>query len=190
MMIKTAQAKVPITNDETEAVVPTVADDGGGFGFFKALTVTLVVAALAIFAFYFYSAYGAGSPEEPFKVPDNAPVPGQLGLSLDPSKPLYEQDIPMQSRNAQKSREAQTDADRQTLRGNLQLAATRYKDAFTYDPKPELSLRLGEVYWQTGKTEEARNWWMRHLNDAPNSKARPYIEQTLRNAGSLPIAPH
>lgn len=107
-------------------------------------------------------------------------------LGPDFSKPLYEQEIPVQNRNAQKAREAELEGDRQVERGFLGMAATEYKKAFGFDPRPDLSLKLGEVYLQNNKIEEAKNWWARHLRDAPGSKAAGYIDQTLKSATSMP----
>ncbi len=185
-LMKTTPNPVP-TSDRTEAVVPTV-DGAGGFGFFKALTITLVLAALAIAAYYYYSHSGGPVPDEPFTVPPNAPVPGQVGGAATPdlSTPLYEQEIPVQSRNVDESRKAELEGDRMYQRGTLDQAATEYRKAFQLNPKPELSLKLGEVYWHRSKPDEARAWWSRHLKDAPESKARTYIEQNLKSLAALP----
>jgi eukaryotic-like serine/threonine-protein kinase len=186
-LMKTMQNQVPITSEETQAIVHTVEDAGGGFGFFKALTITLLIAASAIAAYYYYSISNVGQfPEETYP---NAPVPGRL-TGPDLSKPLYEQEIPIQNRNAQKAREAELEGDRQVERGFLGMAATEYKKAFGFDPRPDLSLKLGEVYLQNNKIEEAKNWWTRHLRDAPSSKAASYIDQTLKTATSMPMPPH
>ena len=190
-LMQTVQNPMPITSDKTEAIVPTVPEEGGGFGFFKALTITLVLAALAIGAYYYYMNYGGGqAPEEPYSLPGNVPLPGQdSAQGPDLSKPLYEQEIPVQNRNAQKAREAEIEGDRQVERGYLGMAATEYKKAFGFDPRPDLALKLGEVYLQNNKIEEARNWWARHLRDAPNSKAAAHIEQSLKSATSMPLPP-
>ena len=187
-LMKTVQNPVPITSEKTEAIIPpTVEDEGSGFGFFKALTITLLLAASAIAAYYYYSISNTGHfPEESY--PD-APVPGRLGSGPDLSKPLYEQEIPIQSRNAQKAREAELEGDRQVERGFLGMAATEYKKAFGFDPRPDLSLKLGEVYLQNNRIEEADRWWKRHLRDAPTSKAAEYIHQTLKSATSMPVPP-
>lgn len=190
-LMQTMQNPMPTTSERTEAIVPTVSDEGG-FGFFKALTITLLLAALAIAAYYYYTNYGGGAAPEVYSpVPSNAPVPGQTSGSAGPdlTKPLYEQDIPVQNRNAQAAREAELEGDRQVQRGYLGMAATEYKKAFGFDPKPALSLKLGEVYWQNNRPEEARAWWTRHLKDAPGSKAADYIAQTLKSVGSVPTAP-
>ncbi|MBN1209629.1 MAG: protein kinase [Myxococcaceae bacterium] len=187
-LMQTLQNPMP-ESDRTESIVPNAPDEAGGFGFFKALTITLVLAALAIAAYYYHTFYAGPRPDEPFSLPANAPVPGQLAgnpQGPDLSKPLYEQEIPVQHRNAQASREHEREGDRQTQRGNLGLAATEYKKAFQFDPKPELSLKLGEVYWQSNRVDEARSWWSRHQKDRPNSKALPYIEQALKSVAAMP----
>ena len=188
-LIQTALSPAPITTDRTEALVPP-AEEEGGFGFFKALTVTLLLAASGIAAYYYYSLSNTGQlPEESYP---HAPVPGRAMGSVggpDLSKPLYEQEIPVQNRNAQKAREAELEGDRQVERGFLGMAATEYKKAFGYDPRPDLSLKLGEVYLQNNKIDEASHWWERHLRDAPGSKAAGYIRQTLKSATSMPMPP-
>jgi serine/threonine protein kinase len=187
-LMQTVQNPMPITSDKTEAIVPTVPEEGGGFGFFKALTITLVSAALAIGAYYYYMNYGGGqAPEEPYSLPDNVPLPGQNSAAgPDLTKPLYEQDIPIQNRNAAKAREAEIEGDRQYERGHFGMAATEYKKAFGFDPRADISLKLVEVYLQNGRIEEARNWWERHRRDSPNTKASAHIEQALKSATALP----
>jgi serine/threonine protein kinase len=190
-LMKTTPNPMP-THDRTEAVVPTVPEEGG-FGFFKALTITLFLAALAIAAYYYYSVYGGPSPDEPYTRPINAPVPGETKAGPDINTPLYEQQIPEQSRDVEGARKAAADGDRMFQSGSLNQAASDYKKAFRFNPTPELALKLGEVYWQRylvdgqrPQIEEARAWWGRHLSDLPDSKARPYIEQSLQSLAALP----
>jgi serine/threonine-protein kinase len=186
-LMQTVQNPMPITSDKTEAIVPTVPEEEGGFGFFKALTITLVLAALAIGAYYYYVNYGGHAPDEPYSRPSNAPVPGQNStLEPDVLTPAYKLEIPIQNRNAQKAREHELEGDRQFVRGEFGLAATEYKKAFGADPRSDLSLKLVEVYLQNNKIEEARHWWARHLRDSPNSKAVAHIEQALKSATSMP----
>jgi serine/threonine-protein kinase len=131
--------------------------------------------------------FGGQGPDEPYSLPNNVPLPGQNSAAgPDLTKPLYEQDIPVQNRNAQKAREAEIEGDRQFERGYFGMAATEYKKAFGFDPRPDLSLKLVEVYLQNNKIEEARNWWARHLKDSPNSKAAAHIEQALKSATAMP----
>ncbi|WP_224362198.1 serine/threonine-protein kinase [Hyalangium versicolor] len=190
-LMQTVQNPVPTatTSDRTAAVMPNSSEEEGGFNFFKALTITLLLAAIAIAAYYFYYNNPGGAPD-PGAYYKGAPIPGQTAADTGPDlTPLYEQEIPVRNRNAQKAIKFETEGDRQVQRGYLGLAASEYKNAFMADPKPELSLKLGEVYWQNGKPDEANHWWARHLKDAPNSKARGYIEQTLKSNAALPMPP-
>jgi serine/threonine-protein kinase len=191
-LMKTTPNPVP-TTDKTEAVVPVVPEGEGGFGFFKALTITLVLAALAIAAYYYFSIHGGGPSDAPYTRPINAPVPGETKVAPDANAPLYEQDIPLESRNVDESRRAETDGDRMFRSGPLNQAASEYKRAFRHNPRPELALKLGEVYWQRyhvdgqrPQLEEARAWWDRHLKDLPDSRARAYIDQSLQSLAALP----
>jgi serine/threonine-protein kinase len=191
-LMQTTQNPMP-TSERTEAAVPTVPEMEGGFGFFKALTITLFLAALAIAAYYYYSLYGGPSPDEPYTRPINAPVPGETKANPDINTPLYEQDIPDQNRDVNESRKAEADGDRMFQSGSLNQAASDYKKAFRFNPRPEVALKLGEVYWQRyhvdgqrPQIDEARAWWSRHLTDLPDSKARAYIEQSLQSLAVLP----
>ncbi|MDY7230775.1 serine/threonine-protein kinase [Hyalangium rubrum] len=186
-LMQTALNPMP-TSDRTEAVVPTVSDAEGGFGFFKALTITLFLAALAIAAYYYFNVYQGPPPEEPYTRPSNAPVPGETSANPDANTPLYDQEIPVQKRNVDESRKAELEGDRVYQKGTLDQAASQYRSAFRLNPKPEIALKLGEVYWQRYHTDkqrpqldEARAWWARHLKDAPDSRARGYIEQSLKS---------
>jgi eukaryotic-like serine/threonine-protein kinase len=194
-LMQTTPNPVP-TSDRTEATVPTVGDElSGGFGFFKALTITLVLAALAIAAYYYFT-FNSGPPDR-YSLPGNAPVPGKSLESKGPDihTPLYDRQIPFQERNASESRKAEEEGDRQIRRGNLPLAATHYKRAFQFDPRPELALKLGEIYWQSetieqgARLQEMRGWWQRHLTDEPGSKAGPYINEILKRLGAMPASP-
>jgi serine/threonine-protein kinase len=190
-LMKTTPNPMP-SSDRTEAVVPTVSEEGG-FGFFKALTITLLLAALAIAAYYYYTVHGGPRPDEPYTRPINAPVPGETNVNPDINTPLYEQDIPEGSRDVNESRRAETEGDRMFQSGSLNQAASEYKKAFKLNPRPELALKLGEVYWQRyhadgqrPQLDEARAWWARHLKDLPDSRARSYIEQSLQSLAALP----
>jgi serine/threonine-protein kinase len=59
--------------------------------------------------------------------------------------------------------------------GQLPEALQRYQAAFAANPTPELSLKLGELYFQSNQLPQARGWWGRHLKDAQASRARKYI---------------
>ncbi|MEN9799194.1 MAG: hypothetical protein RL653_2890, partial [Pseudomonadota bacterium] len=66
-------------------------------------------------------------------------------------------------------------------RGQLEIATTHYKMAFQKDPRPDLSLRLGELSLRLKRPADAEGWWNRHLKDAPDSRARAYIRNALAN---------
>jgi serine/threonine-protein kinase len=119
-------------------------------------------------------------------------VPRETTAAPEQNIPLYAQEFPLEGRDVDGSRRAEGDGDRMYQGGTLSQAATEYKRAFRLNPKPELALKLGEVYWQRylsegnrTQLEEARAWWSRHLKDQPDSKARPYIEQA-QSLAALP----
>jgi serine/threonine protein kinase len=197
-LMQTTPNPVPRTSDRTEAVVPTV-EESGGFGFFKALTITLVLATIAIVAYYYFNNYyNRGPSDQPSRPPPNAPVPNKPLGSADgmDTKPLYEQDIPFQGRDAKVSREAEAEGDQQIRRGEFSMAVMAYRNAFIADPRSELALKLGEIYWrnenvndQDARIEAMRGWWQRHLKDEPNSKAAPYINRVLSQLTPKPATP-
>ncbi|MET0406132.1 MAG: serine/threonine protein kinase, partial [Cystobacter sp.] len=122
----------------------------------------------------------------PFVPPPNAPLPGQESAAHAPAPvlPLYEQAIAPRRRDEREAGRRKQAGYEAFRGGNLELAATEYRNAFVLDPTPELSLMLGEVYWARGITDEARGWWRRHLRDDPASKARPTL--LLKDPGLLP----
>jgi serine/threonine-protein kinase len=160
-------------NDKTEAVVPTVSDSGGGVGFLKAFILTLALVSLALGGYWLFSSWRSSSRDKPFVPPKNAPIPGQeSGALLPDALPGYEREIPKEARNPEQAERLEQSGDEAFKRSHLDLAATEYKKAFLLNPTPELSLKLGEVYWVRKHTDAARGWWMRHLRDLPDSKAR------------------
>lgn len=92
---------------------------------------------------------------------------------------LWAQQIPEAIRDAPGSTRLNHDGDAALRRGDPGIAITKYKEAFSRDPSPELALKLGELYYQQDELAEAKNWWERHLTDAPASKARAYIKQVM-----------
>jgi serine/threonine-protein kinase len=162
--------------EKTEAMVDVIPDTGGGFGFFKAFTLTLVVVSLGLAGYWLYSSWRA-QEQTPFVPPKNAPIPGRRSGAFvpDPSVPLFEQEIPREARNLQEAQRRQQSGFEAFRNGNLDLATTEYRNAFVFNPSPELSLLLGEVYWARDIPDQARGWWRRHLRDLPDSKARATI---------------
>jgi serine/threonine-protein kinase len=163
-----------LLHDKTEALVATVPDAGGSFGFLKAFVLTLALVTLGLVAWWLYSNWRNQSLEQPFVPPKNAPIPGQEsgGLVPAPGKPLYEREIPADKRNLKEAQQRRQAGYAAFKSGDLEAAATEYQAAFAAAPSPELSLILGEVYWALDSHEEARAWWKRHLRDLPASHAR------------------
>ncbi|WP_375773836.1 protein kinase [Archangium gephyra] len=162
-------------HDKTEAIVATVPDAGGSFGFLKAFVLTLALVTLGLAAWWMYTSWRNQSQETPFVPPKNAPIPGQESGAYVPSAPgapLYEQDVPADKRNPKEAQQRRQAGYAAFKGGNLQAAATEYRAAFVAEPSPELSLILGEVYWALESHDEARGWWKRHLRDLPGSQAR------------------
>ncbi|WNG37857.1 protein kinase [Archangium violaceum] len=163
-----------LPGSKTEAMVSAVTDTGGGFGFLKAFVLTLALLTLGLVGYWLYTSWRSQTQEKPFVPPKNAPIPGQeSGANVpSPGTPLYEQDVPAKKRDSKQALQRRLAGYAAYKNGNLELAAREFGTAFSLDPSPELSLILGEVYWALDNHEEARGWWMRHLRDLPESKAR------------------
>jgi serine/threonine-protein kinase len=93
--------------------------------------------------------------------------------------PLYERQVPPEDRDVQAAARLDEEGDRAHYAGDLEAAAQKYREAFEKNPTPEISLKLGEVLFRSGRAREAKSWWRRHLQDRRDSKAKHYIEQTL-----------
>jgi serine/threonine-protein kinase len=175
-------------HDKTEARVPTVSDAGGGVGFVKAFVLTLALVSLSLGGYWLYTSWRSASHDKPFVPPKNAPIPGQESGALMPDPtPGYEREIPKEARNPEQAERLEQSGDDAFKRTHMDLAATEYRKAFFLNPTPELSLKLGEVYWVRKYNDEARGWWKRHLRDLPDSKARDTLLKKmpdLESAGS------
>ncbi|WXH33050.1 Serine/threonine-protein kinase PknD [Myxococcus stipitatus] len=176
---------ISATREKTDSIVPTQPGVGsGGLAlFFKSLTVVLLIAGAAISAVTYFDLWsGKGDVVTPFNpVPRNAPVPGRVGTPAtgDSEQPLYEQLIPATRRNLEESRKHAQAGDDALERNDIPLATSKYREAFQWNPDPELALKLGELYWYRGAHDEARGWWSRHLRDVADSKARAHIERLM-----------
>ncbi|NOK22026.1 serine/threonine-protein kinase [Corallococcus carmarthensis] len=176
-----------LASDGTRTSVAAPASSGGDgiILFFKALTTVLVLGAVGFFVYYFGIGAGSGSEGGQYVAPPNAP---RL-LTAGSDQPEYLRQIPSNARNVDKARKLTLDGDRDVLAGELTRATSSYKEAFLYNPEAELALKLGELYWQRDNTDEARGWWVRHLTDMPDSRARAYIEVRLGSPVARPSAP-
>jgi serine/threonine protein kinase len=122
-------------------------------------------------------------PEKPAAPPPgDTPIAAQqeLPLSTKPGDRLWEAPAPARAYPAAAD-ELIVKGDAAFQRGQLDLATTHYKLAFQKDPRPDLSLRLGELSLRLKRPADAEGWWSRHLKDAPDSRARAYIRNALQN---------
>jgi eukaryotic-like serine/threonine-protein kinase len=148
---------------------------------FKIVTVLLVAIAMAVAGAFIHTVMKQKEEEAVFVPPPNAPVKikdPKVEPTIDFER-LWEQQIPESMRDAAASTKLNNDGDAAWRRGDPSMAITKYKEAFSRDPSPEVALKLGELYYQQDEVAEAKNWWVRHLADAPSSKARAYIKQVM-----------
>ena len=148
---------------------------------FKVVTVIVVAVALGVAAAFVRTSLKQKEDEQALVAPSNAPVKikdPRVQPPIDFER-LSEQQIPEALRDPAASSRLNHDGDAAWRRNDPAMAITKYKEAFSRDPMPELALKLGELYHQQDETAEARKWWGRHLTDAPSSKARAYIKQAL-----------
>jgi serine/threonine protein kinase len=148
---------------------------------FKILTVVLVVIAMGVAGAFIHTVMKQKEEEAVFVPPSNAPVKIKDPNAAEPLDldRLWAQQVPEQLRDPAASTRLNHDGDSAWRRGDASMAITKYKEAFSRDPSPELALKLGELYYQQDEVAEAKSWWERHLADAPSSKARAYIRQVM-----------
>jgi serine/threonine-protein kinase len=152
----------------------------GGMVIFKGVTVLLVLVSVGLSGFYLYQLYYGPPAHEQYRPPPNAPVRIEAAAGgAAAEQPLYQREIPANRRDPSKSAQLAREGDEAHQRGLSEAAATKYLEAFSKDPTPELSLKLGEIYFHRNESENARGWWDRHLRDHAGSKARSYIEQVF-----------
>ncbi len=188
-----SHSRTPVSEESTLApegtrtavLAPASSGGDGIILFFKALTTVLVLGAVGFFVYYFGIGAGSGSENGGYQLPQNAPRPINAGADV----PDYQRQIPSASRNVDKARKLTRDGDRDVMAGELVRATSLYREAFLYNPEAELALKLGELYWQRDNTDEARGWWVRHLTDMPDSRARAYIEVRLGSPVARPSTP-
>jgi len=150
---------------------------GSGMGF-KVLTVVLVCIAIGVAAVFVYQAMLARQheKEEVYVPPPNAPV--QIVQPNDTTQ-LHQRDVPEGERDKGGAARLSGEGDRAWAKGDRAGAIDKYKQAFSLDPDPQTSLKLGELYYQSGQLDDAKDWFERHRKDAPDSKANAYISEVL-----------
>ncbi len=165
----------------TRPVAPRFTGEGSLLAF-KVLTVLLVTVSLGLAGWYLYTL--VASPEVEPRTWGDAPKPvaaapaDDSDAPVDPTAP-YEQLPALNARDPKAARRLAIEGDQARTSNRLDLAITRYLEAFEKDPDPEYSLKLGEVNFQRDEHDAARGWWKRHLRDKPDSRARTYIEERL-----------
>ena len=175
---------VPLARLGVDATLPSERETGGGMLAFKLVTVALVALSLVLAGVYLYQVTVGGPSIEPYVAPPNAPVridrtPTPVPVARAPDGPPYERQVAADQRDPAGAAKLAREGDEAHRRGQTDVAAARYEEAFEKDPTPELSLKLGELCFQRNDGEKAKGWWDRHLRDAADSKARSYIEQAL-----------
>ncbi len=181
--VTTDPDRVPPTrqHDITDKMAPVrrreeaVRAGGGGMAF-KVLTVVLVCIAIGVAGVFIWQAVQQKKQEEVYVPPPNAPV-RITDDTKDLGGNLWEREVPPSRRDRNAAGRLAGEGDRAWVKGSKTEAIDKYKQAFAADPDPETSLKLGELYWQQGQTDEAKSWFARHKRDAPDSKALGYISE-------------
>ncbi|HYV46938.1 MAG TPA: protein kinase [Myxococcaceae bacterium] len=135
----------------------------------KWVTAALVTVALGMGGFFVWqlmapSSADAGQPPPPVKV-----------VEAPRSREPYDAVVPAEKRDAAAASRLEREGDMFHRTGQLPESLQKYQEAFAANPSPDLSLKLGELYFQSNQLPQARGWWGRHLRDAQASRARKYI---------------
>jgi serine/threonine-protein kinase len=162
----------PMTTAPTAAVVTESHDTGASGVIFKVATAVLVVLALGLGGVFAWTKYLRPPAPERHVIPVNAPVPGVANHLHDP---------PAAQRQPAEAIRVALEGDEACLKGAYDYALSRYLDAWSKDPQPELALKIGELYFHKDEKKEARAYWERYRRDAPSSKAVPYVEQMMKD---------
>ncbi|MFT3708744.1 MAG: serine/threonine-protein kinase [Archangium sp.] len=164
--IPSAMTNAPTTSPERD----TTPGSGASSIIFRVATALLVLLALTIGGIYVWNMMQ--KKPEVYVPPPNAPLTGS-------GRP-WEYDPPREKRRPGESTRIGQEGDDAWHKGAMDFALSRYLDAWNADPQPELALKIGEIYFQKGMEQDAREWWTRYRKEVPNSKALPYIEPMLK----------
>ncbi len=130
----------------------------------KAIAISLAALAVGLSGVYLLQA--AGQRKDVFVPPSALSAASELRLA--PSKRRPSDAVKLTS-----------DGDDAVNKGNAELALQRYLEAWQLDTSPELSLKIGELYFHQDKLAEASAWWRRFRRDAPSSKAISYLDEVM-----------
>ena len=129
----------------------------------------LLLGGIGIFA---YQQFSQPRVEVPYVKPLNAPVVGG-------DEKLWDLALSADKRNAKDAEKAMAEGDALWHDRKTDLSLTRYLVAWQADQRPEIALKIGEIYFQKNKLEDARNWWGRVRKDAPSSSAIAYLNAVM-----------
>jgi serine/threonine-protein kinase len=174
-LMRTVPNPVP-TRGATDEQLPSVPPPTGGFGFLKALTILMVLAAAGLAYYFFY--LRITPPDEPFVLPPNAPVPGaeSRGPAAAPDQ-LHAQNVSEQ--DVKESGKSEQEGDGFYKSGNLQSAANAYRQAFQHNPRPVLALKLFSVF-RIIHPDEAPTWYRRYVEMVPGSKVPTLFQDEVQ----------
>lgn len=139
----------------------------------KVVTAGLVTVALGLGGFFIYQL---------LSTPASATTvvgPGSGGETGSDSRPLYEQTLAAEKRDPATAERLEREGDLFHRTGQVSEALARYQQAFAANPAPALSLKLGELYFQSNNQQLAKAWWARHLKDDGTSRAKKYILEAV-----------
>ncbi|MFT3836539.1 MAG: protein kinase [Myxococcaceae bacterium] len=136
---------------------------------FKVLTVVLVCIAVGVAAVFIYQAVMVkqqrDKEENTYVPPPNAPV-----RIVENTETAHDHGAAVR---------AAQEGDRAFAKGDRDIAIERYSVSYKAEPDAQVALKLGELYYQQGKLDDAKEWFEKHRKDAPDSKAAPYISEVL-----------
>ncbi|HVE81577.1 MAG TPA: protein kinase, partial [Myxococcales bacterium] len=92
-----------------------------------------------------------------------APIPPPPAAAPAASTAAYDQAVPAEKRDAALAARLEREGDMFHRTGQLAEALQKYQAAFAANPTPALSLKLGELYYQSNQLPQAKGWWARHL---------------------------
>lgn len=145
---------------------------------FKLVTLVLLFVSMGVAGYVVLE--GGGSGDSSPGVRALGPVPAARGddaFAAVETRPLCKDEIPEEARHPEEARKMANDADMAYETGNLGLALTKYRDAFSRDPQAEYALKIGVLSYVrgAGRDEDAECWFARHLTENSDSKARAQI---------------
>ncbi|HEY8208736.1 MAG TPA: protein kinase [Myxococcaceae bacterium] len=136
----------------------------------KWVTAALVTVALGLGGFFVWQLMAPSANAAPPPPPPKAPI----ATTVQGTEP-YDQVVPPAQRDAAQAQRYEREGDMFHRTGQLPEALQRYQAAFSANPTPVISLKLGQLYFQSNQLPQARGWWTRYLKDTQQSRGRKYI---------------